>query len=366
MRPETSQPLPSLRSFESSRWNARRVALGFFPRVVNVERASRPTATDVVQTPSESRTANASDRSGQCKAHVPSKSPGSSPPQRPANLIIPRAEGEERLKKQLENGREIRNRKGWASVVAIDKALADGRIWHAVNKELLSQMFDTDSIAREYDWAVPVKRPAGAQEGSPAAKVNELYVTLDTRLEKLESILKRLPHIPEPTTGGAVAAATVSPRSTQTVSAASRKIFVVHGHDDAAKEAVARILERLDLKPVILHEQPNAGRTLIEKFEAYSDVGFAVVILTPDDVAYSKTKPEEIRDRPRQNVILELGFFIGKLGRARVCPMYKEGVELPADYDGVVYVALDAPGAWHLKLAREIKESGIDVDFNKL
>src|ERR1035438_6975181 len=64
----------------------------------------------------------------------------------------------------------------------------------------------------------------------------------------------------------------------------TKKVFVVHGHDDEAKEKVARFLERLKLEPIILHEQPNEGRTVIEKFEVFADVGFAVVLLTPDDV----------------------------------------------------------------------------------
>jgi predicted nucleotide-binding protein len=133
----------------------------------------------------------------------------------------------------------------------------------------------------------------------------------------------------------------------------------VHGHDGASKQAVARCLEQLKLEPVILHEHPNARRTVIEKFEAYSDVRFAVVLLTPDDVAGRQR-------RARQNVILELGFFLGKLGRKGVCPLYQQGVELPSDIAGVVYVALDEHGAWRLKLAQELKAAGIEIDLNDL
>jgi predicted nucleotide-binding protein len=97
------------------------------------------------------------------------------------------------------------------------------------------------------------------------------------------------------------------------------------------KESVARFLEKLDLRPIILHEQPNKGRTVIEKFEAHSDVGFAVVLLTPDDVGGLASSPDKLSRRARQNVILELGYFIGKLGRAKVCALYKEGVEIPSD-----------------------------------
>ena len=90
----------------------------------------------------------------------------------------------------------------------------------------------------------------------------------------------------------------------------SKKVFIVHGHDEAAKESVARFLEKLKLEPIILHEQPNSGRTLIEKFEVYADVGFAVVLLTPDDVGSpaSEARAGSMKHRARQNVILELGY----------------------------------------------------------
>jgi len=148
------------------------------------------------------------------------------------------------------------------------------------------------------------------------------------------------------------------------VNIASRKVFVVHGHDEAVKEAVARFLTKLDLEPVILHEQPNMGRTIIEKFEAHANVGFAVVLLTPDD-ACGATRSEQ-RKRARQNVVLELGYFMGKLGRLRVCALYVGGVELPSDVNGVLYVPYDEGGGWRLKLAGEIRAAGIDVDLNRI
>jgi hypothetical protein len=145
----------------------------------------------------------------------------------------------------------------------------------------------------------------------------------------------------------------------------ARNIFIVHGHDEAAKESVARFVEKLGLEAIILDEQPNAGRTIIEKFEAHSNVGFAIVLLTPDDVGAPKDKTTETKSRARQNVILELGYFIGKLGRGRVCALYKEGVEIPSDYQSVLYIQMDSAGAWRTLLAKEIKNAGLDVDLNK-
>ncbi|MBA7593923.1 hypothetical protein ES703_00858 [subsurface metagenome] len=146
----------------------------------------------------------------------------------------------------------------------------------------------------------------------------------------------------------------------------SRNIFIVHGHEEAPRESVARVLEKLGLNPIILREKPTVGKTIIEKVEKYSDVGFAVVLLTPDDVGYLKHKPNESMERARQNVIFELGYFIGHLGRGRVCLLKKGKVEIPSDYHGVVYIEMDSKGAWKLELAKELEEAGIEVDLNKL
>jgi len=142
------------------------------------------------------------------------------------------------------------------------------------------------------------------------------------------------------------------------------KVFLVHGHDDSARETTARFLEKLRLEPIILHEQPNAGRTIIEKVERYAEVAFAVVLLTPDDVGGLGSAPQVLKPRARQNVILELGYFLGKLGRSHVAALLKGEVERPSDYDGVLYVPMDAAGAWKLQLARELKNAGLNIDLN--
>lgn len=143
------------------------------------------------------------------------------------------------------------------------------------------------------------------------------------------------------------------------------KIFLVHGHDEGALHETARFLERLRQEVIILREQPNQGRTIIEKFETYADVGFAVVLLTGDDRGGAATSSEIVfRPRARQNVIFELGYFIGRLGRNRVCALFTEGVEIPSDYSGVLYTKLDASGAWRLELAKELKAAGFPVDMN--
>jgi predicted nucleotide-binding protein len=144
-------------------------------------------------------------------------------------------------------------------------------------------------------------------------------------------------------------------------------VFIVHGHESQLRNTMARFVEKLGLNPVILHEQPNKGRTIIEKFTDHADVGFAVVLLTPDDRGGPARSPyEEQNLRARQNVIFELGFFLGKLGRHRVCALYREDVEIPSDYAGVVFVAFDEAGAWRFSLARELKSAGFDIDMNRV
>jgi len=145
----------------------------------------------------------------------------------------------------------------------------------------------------------------------------------------------------------------------------NKKIFIVHGHDEHAKEMVARFLENNDFDTIILHEQANGGRTIIENIENYSDVGFAVILLTPDDIGRAKNE-DKSQSRARQNVILELGYFVGKLGRNKVCVFKSDELEIPTDFSGVIWNQLDSIGAWKYILLKELKEAGYDLDGSKL
>jgi len=149
----------------------------------------------------------------------------------------------------------------------------------------------------------------------------------------------------------------------------TREVFIVHGHNKEMEQAVARTLTSLGLVPVILHEQANQGQTIIEKFIAHANVSFAVVLLSGDDIAYPrKSDAGHARPRARQNVVLELGFFIGKLGRNSVMVLYspEQGFELPSDIAGLLYTKFDKEEAWRYRLANELKTRGYDIDLNKL
>ncbi|HDX9549358.1 TPA: nucleotide-binding protein [Bacillus thuringiensis] len=146
------------------------------------------------------------------------------------------------------------------------------------------------------------------------------------------------------------------------------KVFIVHGHDDNLKQQLEIFLNGIGIKPVVLHREANEGLTVLEKFEKHSDVQYAFVLLTPDDIGCSVKERaksvEEYSFRARQNVIFELGFFIGKLGRAKVCTLYKEGVELPNDISGLVYQKVNdniEDVGYHIM--KELRAAGLKVTY---
>lgn len=160
------------------------------------------------------------------------------------------------------------------------------------------------------------------------------------------------------------------PKETMISKSQSNQIFVVHGHDNEMKEAVARILEKLGFEAIILHEQAGPSKTIIEKFEACSEsVSFAVVLLSPDDLGYKKDQtPESTMLRARQNVILELGYFMGKLSRKNVVVLHRSetNFELPSDLLGILYIPFDPYNGWKYSLAKELDSAGYDIDYTKL
>jgi predicted nucleotide-binding protein len=230
------------------------------------------------------------------------------------------------------------------------------RKWDKFNEDMLESLFTDDRIAKEYSFWVGF----GLGERTFEEQVAEHHSDVRKRLSRLESIKERLDLYDEP----AHAIATARQRSHTPSS--SRKVFVVHGRDDQSKEAVARTLERLNLEAVILHEQAAQGRTLIEKFEVHSDVAFAIVLLTPDDIGYPHDEPAKAQPRACQNVVLELGFFLGRLGRDKVCALKRGDVEAPSDIDGLEYIPMDDGGAWRFHMAGEIANVIDGVDLNNL
>lgn len=143
-----------------------------------------------------------------------------------------------------------------------------------------------------------------------------------------------------------------------------RNVFIAHGHDQQAITTVAKFVETLGLKVIVLDEQPKKGQTIIDKFEEHADeADFAIVLLTPDDVGSSKATGKR-KPRARQDIIFELGYLRGGLGGERVCALYKEGVELPSNIRDVAHVPIDSANDWKLRLRQGMRKAGLLVDMN--
>ncbi|EMW1141115.1 nucleotide-binding protein [Serratia marcescens] len=143
------------------------------------------------------------------------------------------------------------------------------------------------------------------------------------------------------------------------------KVFIVHGHNGEVKLRTARFIEKLGFEAIILHEKASRGKTIIEKIEYYTDVNFAIVLYTPDDLGNTVelAKKEELQLRARQNVVFEHGYLMAKIGRENVVALVSDSLELPNDISGVVYVSNDK---WEMDIANEMSTAGYDIDFNKL
>jgi predicted nucleotide-binding protein len=227
--------------------------------------------------------------------------------------------------------------------------------WDARTKLALESVFE-GPFPDEYHRAA-TGRIFGQVGQSKMTTLRNRQTAMRGAINTLRSIEERMEFLEEP---GEVLEA--RPRTP-----GGKQVFVIHGRDEGLRAQVARLLERLGLDAIILQEQEDRGRTVIEKFEDHAlDVGFAVALLTPDD--YGKGPDDEAwpeaPNRARQNVVLELGYFMGTLGRQRVAALFQNGTELPSDIHGVLYIPLDAN--WELRLAKEIKAAGLPVDLNNV
>ena len=288
-------------------------------------------------------------------------------------LRVSRKEAKDKIQAQIEKGKLLRDRK-ICSEHELEKAGMEANNWSKYNRDLLLTLFDNLSedeykdfhyyrlsyqdiearfiVGLPSDWQY---RADEEYQRDMTDSINSLKGICD-RLELFDEILDTVPH--------ALDNKGLPDNPTRTF---GNDVFIVHGHDEAAKQSIARFVERLELNATILDEQPSRGQTIIDKFEENADkVGFAIVLLTPDDVGAPKDQTGDLKPRARQNVILELGYFLCGLGRERVCVLYKEGVERPSDIQGIVYIPLNNPNEWQLKLAKEMKQSGLPIDLNKL
>lgn len=272
----------------------------------------------------------------------------------PTVLIVGREYFKEELNKRIVIGEEIYSRQIQTNR-QFEQARQDYYDWNDFNSEFLKQSFNRSN--NEYKISYDnVNQKFLYVSLSPAEELQEFIEDVKNKINNLRQLVAKTSLIKTEINEPTLVTAPVS---------SSNKIFIVHGHNNEVKVSVARTIEKLGLEAIILHEQANSGKTIIEKFEEHSEVAFAIVLLTDDDLGKSKME-DNLNNRARQNVILELGYFIGKLTRKKVCPLYTPGVELPSDLLGLLYIEIDTEENWKFKLAKEIKASGINVDVNKI
>ncbi len=249
------------------------------------------------------------------------------------------------------------------SVPSLEAARQRYYTWTEYNRTLLERLFNTNELSAEYSyWGIIV-----ADRSSLRERISDFADDVNKKIRRIESIIERLPLYAPNGTDSTPMPIRVPVTNSTAIPTPTRDVFVVHGRNNELRETVARYLSQLDLQPIILHEQASAGRTIIEKFEDHSNACYVVILLTPDDVGGldPPESMEQLKKRARQNVIFEWGFFVAKLGRRNVCALVAEGVEIPSDMHGIVYVPLDGDGAWKMLLARELKAGNVEVDLNR-
>lgn len=279
----------------------------------------------------------------------------------PTLLVVGKDYFKDVLATRIQIGEEIVNRQ-IQTRQQLNGAMQNYYDWDDYNSELLKQSFSYENNEYKTDYD-RVNRILGMILGgnkSPQDELIEFKEKVQKKVKNIKQLVAKVElmksEVPEKV---------VSKSISVSDNIENNNVFIVHGHNNEVKINVARTLEKLGLNPIILHEQANSGKTIIEKFEEHSNVGFAIILLTDDDLGKAK-KEENLNLRARQNVILELGYFIGKLGRNRVCPLYTKGVELPSDLYGLLYLEIDSSEFWKIKLVKELKAAGYDIDVNKI
>jgi TusA-related sulfurtransferase len=340
-------------------------------------------------------------------------------------LLVPREEAIRKIKEQIETGRHIRDRR-MSSMADLDSAQERRTQWLEDNVQMLTRLFDHPFFNEEYNTSSSLDMDSAI---TFTLKEKYFKDDINEQIGRLESFLERLDLIPEATQEERIEKKPIEetteqeqPEDIQSMEVQLRNaltrelkseetppkekpfleqppkveppkepplrrevrrkvvpspvvlnqkqapegnILLVHGRDEAAKETLLEFLEKLGLGVLVLQEQPDGGRSLMEKVGESSSIHFAIILFTPDDIAAPSGSLKEKQTRVSQNVIFALGYFMGKLGRGKVCALFKEEVEIPLDYTGVAYIPLDPRGDWRLLLAKEIKQAGIDIDLNR-
>lgn len=239
-------------------------------------------------------------------------------------LVITREEAKKKLQDRIDLGYDM-----LTQFQQYDLLKKSYESWDGFNDELLKRIFTSDNYQHKYDWACDYSMLEGTSH-------RKLIKDIQDKIDYLVNLIDKLELIPTE----------IQSDTIQTIEALvnSKKVFIVHGRDELAKTNLEAILHEMNLEPIVLHRKADEGQTVIEKFEKHGrDVAYAFILLTPDEIAYLSSedslpdieRKKETRARP--NVIFEFGYFVGKLGRNRVCCLYTGNVTLPSDLNGFVY-----------------------------
>jgi len=246
-----------------------------------------------------------------------------------------------------------------------DDLCRDEKRWHETNRRLLESLFNGGQLLREYEDQQHSPYDGAFDETIPQFIKTEKKI-IQRLITKLEAIRDGLQYMEEPQP-----AQVTFPRPDILPQKDVPKVFLVHGRDVPAAHSVARVLDKIGLNPIILKEQAHAGRTIIQKFQEHADVHFAVILLTADDVGGLREDYESdsksLKSRARQNVILELGYFLGLFRGKNFCLLLEKDVELPSDLDGLGWHRFDPNGTeWIARLGKELQAGQIQIDMQAL
>ncbi|MGC4038121.1 MAG: nucleotide-binding protein [Chitinophagaceae bacterium] len=264
----------------------------------------------------------------------------------PDALIVDRASFIEKLQERLKIAKSFLD-KHITQLPELEELEKEYFRWDNYNSEYLKQSFNNEdntykaSYDRVNEW---IGFGTNKYDNTGQGRFQKLRDKISNKIENIERLIEKAELLKSD-----IGEAPLKPAK-QIDFKDNNNVFIVHGHNIEIQQSVARVIEKLGLNVIILQEQPNEGKTVIEKFESNSNVGFAIILLTDDDEGKAKTQID-LQKRARQNVILELGYFIGKLGRGRVLPLYSEGVELPSDIHGVLYVPIDKAANWKFSIS---------------
>ena len=276
-------------------------------------------------------------------------------PKRVPALLRPRDEVENRVDELIEKGAATTIALN-ADLEALNAGVSAYRNWREYTRDYLLSVFSTTEPSEEFDRSSPVW--IGGFH-SVFERLHDHNDDVQSRVRRLISLRERLELFADPGSGQRVEPPVPSGAGATTA------VFIVHGRDEALRERVARFLEKLDLNPVILNERANQGDTLIEKLDRHSMVKFAVVLATPDDEGRLRADGEALTPRARENVVFELGYFIGKLGRSGVSVIGDPAVANFSDFRGMVTIHDGSAESWQVPLARELRAAGFEFDMNK-